>query len=117
MFLASASPGFSEIAGIITTTTIAMPRAAITPAWWVTRCAHRAQGPASASACEMKRCGITRTRLMPVPMIASIAGSSVQAAIPDTIGIRTPRHADRTDERDRQNHHGQQSDADRRAGY
>ena len=90
MFLASASPGLSEIAGIITTTTMAMPSVAITPAWWVTRRAHRAHGPTSGSACEMKRRGITRTRLMPVPMIASMAGSSVQAAITDTIGISNP---------------------------
>ena len=38
----------------------------------------------------MKRRGITRTRLMPVPMIANMAGSSVQAAITETIGISSP---------------------------
>ena len=38
----------------------------------------------------MKRLGITRARLMPVPSTASIAGSSVIAAITETSGISMP---------------------------
>ena len=85
-----ASLGLIWKAGIRTSTTIASPAANTSPLRRMTSRLHRHQRPVSAGCGSTKRFGITRTRLMRGPSMASIAGSSVIDDSTETAGISIP---------------------------
>jgi hypothetical protein len=89
-FSSCASFGFSCVPSVARAATMASPASATGNGRRLTKRAQRPQRPSSGWPRSTNRFGSTRTLLRRSPSTASIAGSSVIAAITDTAGISMP---------------------------